>query len=65
MKIVVLWHFKTPMLLGVLIMEKQEKIMFILVGCYYRFQGRSLVECQTLVRGVGDSGFIMVSLDRI
>jgi hypothetical protein len=52
-------------LLGVLIMEKQEKIIFRLVGCYYRFQGISLVECPTLVRGVGDSGFIMVSLARI
>jgi hypothetical protein len=53
------------MILGVLIMEKQEKIIFILVGCYYRFQGRSLVECPTLVRGVVDSSFIMVSLARI
>ena len=35
------------------------------MGCYYRFQGISLVECPTFVRGVGDWGFIIVSLDRI
>jgi hypothetical protein len=65
MKTTVLWNFETLMILGVLIMEKQEKIIFRLVGCYYRFQGRSLVEFPTLVRGVVDSGFITVSLARI
>jgi hypothetical protein len=46
-------------------MEKQENIIFRLVGCYYRFQGIYLVEGPTLVRGFGDSGFITVSLARI